>query len=465
MGKPLTTNNLSRTGSLWTEALKTVKIRINPTTYNLWIEPLIPASLEEGLFTVETPDAFFAGWVQNHYGETILSAVRSLDSTITKVVFSPKKHSDDLAGGFESFGSQKPASLPYSPKNGFGVNLNPLYTFENFIIGDSNRLAHAAALSVAQSPGTAYNPLFIYGQVGVGKTHLMQAIGNFIKSQVNCKVAYLSSEQFLNEFIESLQKKSTAQFRNKFRELDLLLIDDIQFIGGKEETQREFFHTFNALYDYHKQVVLSSDRPPKELKNLEKRLVSRFEWGLVVDIQPPDLETRVAILNNKALLKNFPLSSEISFYLAEKIEGNVRLLEGALNKLIACAGLYNKKTIDVKFIEEILQDFIRKQHEKQSITFDMIQEWVSNYFNVKVSDLKSARRQQSFVFPRQIAIYLSRIFIGASLPQIGEFFGGKNHTTILYTCRKIEDKIKNNVNFKEEIERIINKFKQDLSKI
>ncbi|MFH0795700.1 MAG: chromosomal replication initiator protein DnaA [Candidatus Omnitrophota bacterium] len=464
MGKPLTTNNLSRTDSLWTEALKTVKIRINPSTYNLWVEPLIPMSLEGGLFTVETPDSFFADWVQNHYGEIILNAVHSLDSNVTKVVFSPRKHSGGIVGGYESSGSQKQAPLPCSPRNGFGVNLNPIYTFENFIIGDSNRLAHAAALSVAQSPGTAYNPLFIYGQVGVGKTHLMQAIGNSIKSQINCRVAYLSSEQFLNEFIESLQNKSASQFRNKFRELDLLLIDDIQFIGGKEETQREFFHTFNALYDYHKQVVLSSDRPPKELKNMERRLVSRFEWGLPVDIQPPDLETRVAILNNKALLKNFPLSSEISFYLAERIEGNVRLLEGALNKLIACAGLYNKKTIDVKFIEEILQDFIRKQYEKKLITFDMIQEWVSSHFNVKISDLKSGRRQQSVVFPRQIAIYLSRTFIGASLPQIGEFFGGKNHTTILYTCRKIEDKIKNNVNFKEEMERIINKFKQDLNK-
>ena len=470
MEKTPVSNNLQRSEALWVEALKSVKARVEQTAFGLWLEPLRPATVSNGTLVVAAADSFSANWVQSHYGETILDAVRSLDPAIDRVVFVAKEAGEKTGRG-ETRGAvsarpgepKKTAAPSSGRRQAPGNKLNPLYSFDNFIIGENNRLAHAAALSISQSPGTAYNPLFIYGPVGVGKTHLMQAVGNFAKTQADFRVIYLSSEQFLNEFVDSLQNKNAAGFRNKFRDLDLLLIDDIQFIGGKEETQREFFHTFNTLHDYHKQVVLSSDRPPKELKNLERRLVSRFEWGLVVDIQPPDLETRVAIINNKARLKGFPLPKEVAFCLAEKVEGNVRSLEGALTKLIACAGLYNKNEVDVRFAEDILKDFLQTEYDKPKIDIPAIQEWISRYYNVRISDLKGDRRQQSLVLPRQVAIYLARKLTGASLPQIGEWFGGKNHTTILYTCRKVEEKMGSDVNFKEEVERVFLKFKRDLS--
>ena len=461
MEKPLNINTPPPSDALWLEVLSFVKDRMDEAAYNLWLEPLKPSALQNDALVVEAPDSFSANWVQNHYGAEIIAALQTLNPAVSRVVFVAKE-----TGNKEGRGElKKSAVAPSAPnrRSGPGNNLNPLYTFDNFIIGENNRLAHAAALSVSQSPGTAYNPLFIYGQVGVGKTHLMQAVGNFAKTRDDFRVVYLSSEQFLNEFIDSLLSKNTATFRNRFRDLDLLLIDDIQFIGGKEETQREFFHTFNTLHDYHKQVVLSSDRPPKELKNLERRLVSRFEWGLVVDIQPPDLETRIAIIENKARMKNFPLPKEVAFCLAEKIEGNVRSLEGALTKLIACAGLYNKNEVDLLFTENILKDLLQTENNKPKIDIATIQEWVSSYYNIKISELKGDRRQQSLVLPRQIAIYLSRKLTGASLPQIGEGFGGKNHTTILYTCRKVEEKMKSDVNFKEEVERVLLRFKNDLN--
>jgi chromosomal replication initiator protein len=473
MQKPLGSNNPLHSGALWLEALNFVKVRMDQATFNLWLEPLKPSALQDDALVVEAPDSFSANWVQSHYGAEIVAALQSLNPAVCRVIFVAKDVSAvALAKVAANGGDKMKQAEPQKPKTphavstrrtGPGNNLNPLYTFDNFIIGENNRLAHAAALSISQSPGTAYNPLFIYGQVGVGKTHLMQAVGNFAKTQADFRVVYLSSEQFLNEFIDSLLNKNTAAFRNRFRDLDLLLIDDIQFIGGKEETQREFFHTFNTLHDYHKQVVLSSDRPPKELKNLERRLVSRFEWGLVVDIQPPDLETRIAIIENKARMKNFSLPKEVAFCLAEKVEGNVRSLEGALTKLIACAGLYNKSKIDVAFTENILKDLLQNENSKPKVDIATIQEWVSRYYNIKISELKGDRRQQSLVLPRQIAIYLSRKLTGASLPQIGEGFGGKNHTTILYTCRKVEDKMNKDVNFKEEVERVLLKFKCDLN--
>ncbi|MCX5642234.1 MAG: chromosomal replication initiator protein DnaA [Candidatus Omnitrophica bacterium] len=471
MKKPLDFNGPVHSDALWIEALNFVKGRIGQADFNLWLEPLKPSALQDDALVVEAPDSFSASWVQNHYGSEISAALQSLNPAVNRVIFIAKdsagkagQDASHATGSAQQNEPQIPAAASASTRRtGPGNNLNPLYTFDSFIIGENNRLAHAAALSISQSPGTAYNPLFIYGQVGVGKTHLMQAVGNFAKAQAGLRVVYLSSEQFLNEFIDSLLNKNTAAFRNRFRDLDLLLIDDIQFIGGKEETQREFFHTFNTLHDYHKQVVLSSDRPPKELKNLERRLVSRFEWGLVVDIQPPDLETRIAIIENKARLKNFSLPKEVAFCLAEKIEGNVRSLEGALTKLIACAGLYNKDVVDVVFTESILKDLFQNENNKPKIDITAIQEWVSRYYNIKISELKGDRRQQSLVLPRQIAIYLTRKLTGASLPQIGEGFGGKNHTTILYTCRKVEDKMSKDVIFKEEVERVLLKFKNDLN--
>lgn len=475
MEKPLTGNNLERLDTLWIESLKTVRKRISETVFHLWIEPLFPVALRNGTLFIEAPNGFFCGWVRNHYEDLLLEAVRDINRDVRALSFSVREGA--LAADPGEAEPPAPACDPAPPAEKFapreetrrktggeGARLNPAYSFENFIIGGCNRLAHAAALSVSQTPGTAYNPLFIYGPVGVGKTHLMQAIGSAASDGGRrLQAAYLSCEQFLNEFIVSLQSKNTSSFRNRFRELDLLLIDDIQFLEGKEETQQEFFHTFNSLYDDHKQVVLSSDRPPKEIKDVEKRLVSRFEWGLVVDISPPDFETRVAIIKSKAQGKSFLLPNEVAFCLAENLEGNVRVLEGALNKLIACARLYERKFVDVDFVREILGEIFNSRAKKNNISIPYIIDAVSKYYNVKISDLKGNRRCAPVILPRQVAVYLSRKLTGTSLPVIGEYFGGRNHTTILYACRKIEDKMSKDVSFRDEVERWQAKIKQELN--
>ncbi len=462
MDKPLTHNDIHHLELLWDEALKVVKNELNATAFSLWFPALQPATLQEGVLTIETPDSFSARWVQNHYGDMVTAVLKTLSPDVRQVSFTPRPR---RAKSPDPVVPARPEEKPRPARDTCGNNLNPTYTFDHFVVGDCNRLAHAAALSVCQSPGTAYNPLFIYGAVGVGKTHLMQAIGLALQDNANLSVAYLSSEQFLNAFISSLQNKNTVSFRNRFREADLLLIDDIHFIGGKEETQREFFHTFNVLYDGHKQIILSSDRPPKEMKNIERRLVSRFELGLVVDINPPDLETRVAILQHKAQKRGFSLTSDILFYLAENLEGNVRVLEGALNKLIACAQLYEKEVVDLPFTREILKKTIRAEGEPpvKVITVEAIQQWIGDYYQIKLVEIKGKKRNPVYVLPRQIAIYLSRKMTGLSLPQLGECFGGKNHTTMLYACKKIEDKIGKNVGFKEELSRMMVKIKQDIN--
>ncbi len=337
-----------------------------------------------------------------------------------------------------------------------GENLNPDYVFDTFVVGPCNRLAHAASLAVAQSPGAAYNPLFIYGDVGLGKTHLMQAIGNMTRESLRANVAYLPCEIFVNQFIHSIQTKTTHLFRNKFRNTDVLLIDDVHFLAGKEGTQEEFFHTFNSLYDQKKQIVLSSDRPPKEISDLEKRLVSRFEWGLVVDLQPPDLETRVAILKKKCDKKGVILKDDLVFFLAENISDNIRLLEGALNRIIAISSLFDKEP-DVEMAKEFLSDMLR-QHRK-AITIQRIQEVVSEYFGVSMNDIKSQRRLKNLVIPRQIAMHLARELTNSSLTSIAEEFGGKDHTTVIHACRTIKSKMEKDENLKAIINKLLNMLK------
>lgn len=464
-------NDLDRLDTLWIEALKNVRRKISETVFNLWLEPLLPISFEAGVLHLEAPNDFFCGWVRNHYDGLLLEAARDANPAVTGISFSARDR-EQAENTAEK--TAAPAPAPPVENSGrpaektrrqarLGARLNPAYTFDSFIIGNCNRLAHAAALSVSQSPGTAYNPLFIYGPVGVGKTHLMQAIGAAGGETDRRQVAYLSCEQFLNEFIISLQNKSTSAFRNCFRELDILLIDDIQFIGRKPETQQEFFHTFNALYNEHKQVILSCDRPPKEIKDIEKRLVSRFEWGIVVDISPPDFETRVAIIKSKAQGKSFLLPDEVSFFLAENLEGNVRVLEGALNKLIACSRLYERREIDLDFTREILGGAFREQQRRTNITVPFIMETVSRYYNVRLAELKGSGRSAPVIIPRQVAAYLARRLTDASLPTLGSFFGGKNHTTILYACRKIEQKLADDVSFREEVAQLEAKIKQDMT--
>ena len=339
------------------------------------------------------------------------------------------------------------------------ATLNPKYTFDSFVIGNSNRFAHAASLAVAESPAKAYNPLFIYGGVGLGKTHLMHAIGHYIlANNPKSKVVYVSSEKFTNELINSIKDDKNVEFRNKYRNVDVLLIDDIQFIAGKERTQEEFFHTFNDLHEANKQIILSSDRPPKEIPTLEDRLRSRFEWGLIADIQPPDFETRIAILKKKADVENLNIPNEVMVYIATKIKSNIRELEGALIRIVAFSSLTNKE-IGIDLASEALKDIISSRNSKQ-VTIELIQDIVSSYFNLKVEDFKSSRRTRNITFPRQIAMYLCRKLTDMSLPKIGEEFGGRDHTTVIHACEKISKGLKEDENLQDNIAELTKKISQ-----
>ena len=339
----------------------------------------------------------------------------------------------------------------------FENNLNTNYSFENFVVGNGNRFAHAASIAVAESPAKTYNPFFIYGGVGLGKTHLLHAIGNSVlKKYPNLKIMYLSSEKFVNEFINCIRDGKDIIFRNKYRNIDLLLIDDIQFLAGKERTQEEFFHTFNTLYDAHKQIVISSDSQPKEIPTLEERLRSRFEWGLITDIQPPDLETRIAILKKKAEKDKINLPDDVALFIANKIKSNIRELEGSLIRTVAYAFL-NKRTIDLELVKEVLKNIFPKDFE--NMTIDTIQEVVAKYFNIPTSDMKKKKRSKSIAFPRQVAMYLSRTLTNSSLPEIGANFGGRDHTTVIHACSKIKDLKEKDLNFNAQLEEIINKLK------
>ena len=334
------------------------------------------------------------------------------------------------------------------------TTLNPKYTFDSFVVGNSNRFAHAAALAVAEAPATAYNPLFIYGGVGLGKTHLMQAIANeILQNNRNAKILYVTSEKFTNQLINAIKDGKNEMFRNKYRNIDVLLIDDIQFIAGKETCQEEFFHTFNTLHDNGKQIIISSDKPPKDIKLLEDRLKSRFEWGLIADISNPDYETRLAILRKKAQLDNIIIDDEVLSDIATKIDSNIRELEGVLNKLIANASLTNYP-ITLEMAEKAINDVVTKKDKVLSL--ELIQETISKYFNITVEELKGVKRSNDVTFPRQIAMYLCRNVAQLPLTKIGEGFGKRDHTTVIHACTKIEKEIQNNVSTKRIVESVKN---------
>jgi chromosomal replication initiator protein len=337
---------------------------------------------------------------------------------------------------------------------------NPKYTFENFVVGASNQFANAACLAVANLPAKNYNPLFIYGGVGLGKTHLLNAIGNHIlRNRILPdvrKISYTSSEEFTNELINALRYEKMDEFRNKFRRMDILLIDDIQFIAGKERTQAEFFHTFNSLYEARKQIVVTSDKFPKDIPNFEERLRSRFEWGLIADIQPPDIETKVAILRKKAENENIPLSNDVAFFIASQIDSNIRILEGSLIRIGAFASL-TKTSIDLQLAKEVLKNIIKPREE--IISIDFVQKIVSSFFNMKISDLKVKRKYKGYVVPRQVAMYLSRKLTSASLLEIGEKFGGKDHSTVLHSIKKVEETIAKDPSFRDMVESLHGRIK------
>lgn len=436
---------------IWEKAQEYLKNKLGTITYEKWILPLTFKHQSENSLILEAPDIFFYKWIKEHYNEIIKEAICLFSQNDTNVSIIIKEDSANILE------TPPPAfNKDISSETISSANLNPRYSFENFVIGPSNRHAHAYSLAVAESPAKAYNPLFIYGGVGLGKTHLMQAICHHIKTKKQdnkLKICYMASEKFTNELIDAIQHHSTSIFRQKYRSnVDILVIDDIQFIAGKESTQEEFFHTFNTLYDNHKQIIISSDRPPKEISNLQDRLVSRFSWGLATDIQPPDLETRIAILKKKIEREPVVVPDEVVIFIAQLIKTNIRELEGALIRTIAYS-LLEEKPITIELTKEVLKDLLKEP--KKLVTVDFIQRCVIEEFGISLQDLKTKRRNKNIVLPRQIAMYLSRELTELSLPEIGVFFGGKDHTTVLHSCNKIKEEIKNNKILKTQIERII----------
>jgi len=422
----------------WLQVLETIKGQINVNSFETWIKPIHCRSLEEQKAVLEVPNNFFRDWVAEHYLQTIKGAFQELTGEDVSVSLLVKKvkpphvkeaSTTDAGGGDEDLASRM---------------FNPRYTFENFVIGAGNQFAHAASQAVADTPGRRYNPLFVYGGVGLGKTHLLNAIGHrIIKNRTvstPVKVCYISSEEFTNELVNSIRFERMDGFRKKFRNIEVLLIDDIQFISGKERTQIEFFHTFNSLYENKKQIVITSDKLPREIPDFEERLKSRFEWGLIADIQPPDVETKVAILKKKADLENLYIPNEVAFFLASHINSNIRVLEGSLIRLGAFASL-TKQEINLEMAKEVLRNFIKDK--ETTITIDSIQKKVSSYFDLKPKDLRSKRRLKQVVVPRQIGMYLARKLTHSSLIEIGEKFGGKDHSTVIHSIKKIEEKINN----------------------
>lgn len=440
---------------IWEKAQPSLQEILGKTTFETWILPLKPRLRGEGGFILEAPDNFFRDWVEKHYKLSIQDALKG--AAKQKLALSIEV-SSVLPASPTRVPVEKLFSRTAETRDSSG--LNPRYTFDNFVVGPSNRHAHAYSLAVAESPAKSYNPLFIYGGVGLGKTHLIQAVCHHVlksKAPGPVKICYLTSERFTNELIDGIQHHATAAFRQKYRNADVLVIDDIHFIAGKESTQEEFFHTFNTLYDAHKQIIISSDRPPKEIANLQERLVSRFSWGLTCDIQPPDLETRVAILKKKIEREPVAVPDEVIFFIAQLIKTNIRELEGALIRIIAYA-LLEEKTITLELAKEVLRDLLKEP--KKLLTVDFIQRCVAEEFGVSLVDLRTRRRNKNIVLPRQIAMYLTRELTDLSLPEIGGSFGGKDHTTVLYSYNKIKDEVNKDDGLKERLERITQVIKQ-----
>lgn len=426
---------------IWQKFLLRIEKKVKPQNFKIWFKPAQLHSLTQDELVIKVPNDFSKKWLKGRYLSTIEKEISQLTGrkmTASFIYHPVKKEMVDL--------SRRTAYK----KRVFTSKLNPKYNFANFVIGNNNRLAHAGALAVAQSPGRAYNPLFLYGKVGLGKTHLLQAIAHHVmNNESNMSFTYLSSEQFTNELINSIRDDRTARFRNKYRNTDILLVDDIHFLAGKERTQEEFFHTFNALHETHKQIVLSSDRPPSEISALEKRLVSRFEWGLIADIQPPDLETRIAILKKKAVIDNLDLPDEVIIFIAERIKTNIRKLEGCLIRLVAHSSLFKEK-IDMNSIKDILRDLLPEEKSKP-ITIELIQRVVSRYYKLKEGVIRGKKRVRFIAFPRQIAMYLCRELTDISFPSVGNKFGGKDHTTVMYAWKKINEQKERDENLKNDL--------------
>ncbi len=453
-GSPLSPNP-------WTRILDALEKKINRHSYDTWLKPTRYSHSSGGILFVRVPTPEFRQPVDK-YGDLIQEAIDNLGLEFSEVRFvTPEddpaamtvRHNGGLSAGPISVGTA-PAQARFDWDG--AAQLNPRYTFDAFVIGSGNQFAHAACQAVAERPSKAYNPLFLYGGVGMGKTHLMQAIGHEVKRrQPQAAICYVSSEKFTNDMINSLRYDKMTSFRDKFRSVDVLLIDDIQFLTGKERTQEEFFHTFNALHDTMKQIVIASDRSPKELAEIEDRLRSRFEWGLIADIQPPDLETKVAILQKKAEQEKVTLPTDVALYVAQNIRSNVRELEGALIRLVAHSSLIGAE-ITLPYAQQVLKNFIDSQARK--VTIESIQKMVAEQFGLRLVEIKAKDNSRAIVYPRQIAMYLAKHMTEASLPEIGRQFGGKHHTTVLHSVEKIEEARKND----KDLNRLLNKLTEQL---
>jgi len=448
--------------NIWTEILTRVQTKINRHSFYTWFNPTNFISDDGAIVTVRVPNPLFKEWIMKHYSAVISEAATEVQRPEANIVFVTDGREAALPPPAEpSTPDSEPAIDPLADQTIASATsasgLNPRYSFNTFIVGSSNQFAHAACRAVAEAPSRSYNPLFIYGGVGLGKTHLMHAIGQYVlRHGPTQRLTYISSERFMNEMINAVRFDRLIDFRERYRTVDVLLVDDVQFMAGKEGTQTEFFHTFNALYDSQRQIVLSSDCPPHEIPALEERLRSRFEWGLIADIQPPDLETKVAILKKKAEAEAVPLPDPVAIYIAGKIKSNIRELEGSLIRLIAYASLTGQE-LSINLAQEVLHNVL--DHDVKAVTIDLIQKFVSDRYQLKLTELKSRNNSKSIAMPRQIAMYLCKNLTHASLPEIGRSFGGKHHSTVIHSIRKVEELRKRDGDFNNLINGFMGSFR------
>jgi chromosomal replication initiator protein len=446
-------------GTVWDDVLARVETKVNRYSYYQWFQHTALLEDRGGTLVIRVADPMVVDWLTKHYAVIIDEALTEVGRPGTRLHFHPEggaavlppPPASDRREPVDELEDPVPADIA-----GLG-GLSPRYSFETFIVGASNQFAHAACRAVAEAPSRSYNPLFLYGGVGLGKTHLMHAIGHYVLTQSpGLSLTYISAERFMNEVVNAIRYDRIMEFRERYRSVDILLVDDIQFIVGKERTQTEFFHTFNALHDAQKQIVLSSDCPPHQISELEERLRSRFEWGLIADIQPPDLETKIAILKRKADAEGVALPDDVALYIAGRSKSNIRELEGSLIRLLAYASLKGQE-VSMSLVQEVLRDVLR--HEERAVTIDMIQKFVADYYQLKLTELKSKNNSKSIALPRQVAMYLCKALTTASLPEIGKSFGGKHHSTVIHSIRKVEDLRPNDTAFNNLVNTLTESFR------
>ena len=454
--------------TIWDQVLTLIEGKVGPHSFSTWFKPTALKADEGGALVVHVPAALYVEWLPRHYSVVLAEALAEVGRAQVQLIFEVQgaQHAQKPAAPVASAAvapiadSDDADVAEVTPARASAVipgGLNPRYTFDTFIVGPSNQFAHAACRAVAEAPSRLYNPLFIYGGVGLGKTHLMHAIGHYVvHHNPGLTLTYISSERFMNEMINGVRFDRVLEFRSRYRSVDVLLVDDIQFVSGKEGTQTEFFHTFNALHDAQKQIVISSDRPPHEIPALEERLRSRFEWGLIADIQPPDLETKTAILKKKAETEAVPLPDNVAMYIASRIKSNIRELEGSLIRLLAYASLTGRP-LTIELAQDVLRNVL--DHDERAVTIEQIQKFVAEYYQLKLYDLKSRNNSKSVAKPRQVAMYLCKMLTHASLPEIGRSFGGKHHSTVIHSIKKVEELRKGNAEFNTLVGNFLESFK------